>query len=151
MFYDYDYSQNAFGVQNFSSTRLNAVYSAGADPKLAPRSFPVDQAIRQHGAYWNNDFNLYGGMTDCLFKNNALIVNVPGIIQCRPGCVVSVSVDRPSNVSELETHGELDEQVRRYVQFDGIWYARRVHTYVRPAQQQYKQILTLVRNTVVIG
>ena len=54
----------------------------------------LNAGVQSRGSYWNNDFNIYGNITRCLLKNNALIIETVGDIQCIPGCIVTLNIDR---------------------------------------------------------
>ena len=149
--FSYDYGSNTFGRAAVGCKQLFDYYSARPDAqgRELDKDFRLDTSgvdTTRRGAYWNNDFDKYNGVAGCLFGNNALLAEVAGDMQCIPGCQVAVKVDRDFDATITEDPDDTDVQAKRYLSYEGIWTASRVHTYVRPPEQKYKQVLTLVRN-----
>ena len=79
-------------------------------------------------------------------KNNALMVETDGNIQCIPGYTVALKIDREYDTSDIDDPDQLEDQMNRYLSYEGTWYVARVRSYVRPNKNSYRQVLTLVRN-----
>ena len=75
-----------------------------------------------------------------------MLVETFGDIQCIPGCTVTLHVDRECDPGTIDNSDELKDQINRYLSYEGVWYAARVRSYIRPLRNSYRQVLTLVRN-----
>ena len=132
----YDYSTNRFKRSKIDTVNIQQYYNMRADvngDQMHDKQFMLDKIgvdIVKNGSYWNNDFDLYSTITRCLMKNNALMIETDGEIQCIPGCQVMVKIDREYDPSEFEDPDTMEEQLKRYMSYEGLWIAARVHTYV---------------------
>ena len=147
----YDYVKNAFNMKEIGINKLQNYYNEKSEmiDSIKNTDFGLEQlniGVCSRGSYWNNDFNIYGNVTRCLLKNNALIVETFGDIQCIPGCIVTLCVDREYDPGTIDNPDELKDQINRYLSYEGVWYAVRVRSYIRPPETSYRQVLTLVRN-----
>lgn len=156
-FYGYDITTNEFVDKTIPAEKIIGLYNQyvpkchnkNGIPKITDsiKNAIVQKDYSTSGAYWNNDQDIYSDMTGQLNKDNSLIINTSGNIYRQSGCYVNVVVDRRISISlEDSSHNEINNQIQRYMAFEGLWIASKVEHIIEPAKGKYRQNLWLMHN-----
>ena len=156
-FYGYDITTNEFvdktipaekiiNLYNQYVPRCHNKYGTAKLTSNIKNTFAQNE-YTNNGTSWNNDQDIYNDMTGQLNKDNSLIVNTSGNILRQPGCYVNIVVDRRISISlEDSSHNEINNQIQRYMAFEGLWIASKVEHIIEPAKGKYRQNLWLMHN-----
>lgn len=108
--------------------------------------FDSPLTYQNHGAFWNNDQDIYGNLMQSLFLNNALVLDITGEILRKPGSMLVISLDRSMKNVMSEDKKELERLKKQYKAFEGTWFVSKVQHIISPNASRYRQQVCLFRN-----
>lgn len=130
--WNYDFESNAFKQSQIDCVRLNNIYSSMPDSVNAQFNqfrLITEDKVMEYGSYWNNSLDVYEQLNSN-FGARSIILETTGLVQCRPGCAVTIVQDKIANVSFEDSPKNAEKDTSRYAGFEGLWYVQRVHGYV---------------------
>lgn len=135
----YDVAENSLKMVQTSNDQI-ASFMSNRSPeqnKMKRKFFPhvnkpYDVQYVRRGAYWNDAFDYYDRLSECMLKNNQLIVETAGDVERVPGCQALVKVERDADTAIGEDRREMEAAMNRFRGIEGAWLASRVRTYVYP-------------------
>lgn len=150
---DYNYHKNIFVDATISASSMYKYYGSKiiseniVDKYVKPEI--LDNAYQTHNTYWNSDMATYDGLTNSLFTDNSLIINVAGEILRKPGAYVNIAIDRDeTSIPDDERADTYKDQMTRYIGLEGTWITSKVKHHISPMQCKYRQSLFLFRNFI---
>lgn len=155
-FYNYDITTNEFVDKTVPAEKIIDLYNKYVPKCHNENGIPrIDSNVRKtlkesgyscSSSYWNSDQDIYDDMTGSLNKDNSFIVNTSGNIALQPGCYVNIIVERRNQTETDESHAYVDNQLQRYMAFEGLWIASKIENIIEPAIGKYRQNIWLMHN-----
>lgn len=154
----YDLNSNSFSTTTFTTENFKEYQNEHLDVASSfiqnkyDILFNSDDYI-DYGAYWNNDFNIYGNILKNMLENSSLVVNTDGELARKPADMVLVNLDKNSKYLNDENLENAKDLKKRYLAYSGAWFVGKVrhiiypNTILRPVPS-YSQNLVLFRNFV---
>ena len=105
------------------------------------------------GAIWQNDFHTYDDFCNELLGDNALIINMDGILGKHPGDMAVLSIEDDiqtgdSNIAEGNEAKYIDLK-RRYARLKkGTWMIGKIRHIISPANKVFKQNIIAFQNFI---
>lgn len=149
----YDMAKNDFDDNTIQTDTIFQYYnkSMELEGNIGKYSSVKDNIFRHdvRDAYWNTDMAIYHNMVDNMFQNNAVVINVDGRLGRLPASYMTVSIDRDEQVIPPNENPELyQDQLTRYLGFEGMWIVSKVKHYVEVSSQRFRQSVFMFRNFV---
>lgn len=151
---DYDFRYNKFIDRSIKSEDIidfqNRFFSDKNFISKFEKIFDTTTIYKHRGTYWNNNtFNkIYNNAIEILNEDNALVVSCAGDIMRKPGDFININVDRSFQYVQSEEHQSLDDIKHRYKAYEGVWIIGKVHHFIYPKINKYRQNIVLFRNFV---
>ena len=104
-----------------------------------------------YGAIWQNDFNQYTDFYNELLGDNALMIDVDGIIGKFPGDTVVFSIEEDQEVGDASIANGNEATYlnlkRRYERLKkGTWIVGKIRHIISPANKQFRQFVVAFQN-----
>lgn len=149
---DYDYASNKINddLTIESSTITNYMNNSfnSNDYKIKFKSINnIDDCnLVNYISYWNNNANIYWNAVQTMMNTNALIFETCGNIARQVSSILNIAIDRSLNELTNEDPKSLNDLMTRYNGLDGEWFIFRIHHIIEPMSENYKQIISVMRN-----
>lgn len=143
--YSYNMLSNDFKVTDIDSSQILNICNGENNPRPKFTYTVSKRDIKSIAMEWNNNINYYKDIFGVIAESNGLITNQPGVIGACPGwkCGIDIPSTYKSELTEQKTENQFER--RKMQSITDIWDIFKVHHYINPQKQCFRQRLVLMR------
>lgn len=135
------------GVNDKTSLTTNVQPILSVFPEnIQPQGQENKFMYRRLGSYDNNEVNIYYEQINCLMRSHSIILLVDGRLNRKLTSLFTISIPKQWQDANTEDVQKYKDWVSRYMSLEGDYIITSILTIISPANQTYRQNLTLSRN-----